>query len=403
MLSICIPTFNRADLLEKNFKHLLTFTQLDFELNVSNNGSVDHTQEVIEQYRGKFPKFNSVTFKNTIGRVENWDSVIRMATGDYVFALADDDNSLEQGLIEAIELLDSNKQIGAVYGGYKEYTLEETFITDTYKCETLELYDNTTRLELVSKYWSFEVPVFRRDVYERASPIHQNTGALSWLFLNGVFKEGLQVAVSPFVLFKHYIHKDRVTEQLSADAHLNFVCISEMECYLADSNASAQAKFSAMFTYLSQLYNFQAQVCLRNSDFLQARYFINKGFLYNPQHFGPLVQQWDRNYLLGATVQEIRARIALKSYLSRVIVCAPEEDERDFLTTHFSDLPVDAVEATSSLEGVSYDPQTDFVVGFSEASLDHLKSNHNVAEFRSVLNSLKFTQSDIEINLGDAA
>ena len=402
MLSICIPTLNRAELLRKNFEHLLTFKELDFEVNVSNNGSSDHTQDVIEEYRKKFPKFNSNTFKSTIGRVENWDTVIRMATQKYVFALADDDNSLEQGLLETLHLLESNDDIGAVYGGLKEFTLDEEFITDNKKCEQVEVYDHSMRLALLGKYWSFEVPVFRRTVYEQSSPVHANSGALSWLFLSEVFKAGHRVAVSPSFLFKHYVHKDRVTEQMAADPHLNFVLVSEVEMYLGDTTASPQEKFTALFNYKSQLYNFQAHVCLRNFDFIQARFFIQKGFLYNPEHFGALVLNWDRSYLLPAAFQEIRARVGVVEDRRRVIILTTNDSEKKFLSDNLNEMSLTFASSVSEVQNdAAYDPQTDVVISYHEQSLDELGSNHNVMEFRTILNSLKFTQNNIEVSLDE--
>lgn len=400
LLSICIPTLNRADLLRKNLDHLTTFKELDFEVNISNNGSVDHTQQVIEEYADKFSKFNVNTFDNTIGRVENWDAAIKMASQKYVFALADDDKSLEQGLLETVELMEANEDIGAVYGGLKEFSLDEEFITDNKKCERLEVYDSTQRLELLQKYWSFEVPVFRKALYEQSPPVHGNAGALSWLFLSSIFKFGFRVAVSPSFLFKHYVHKDRVTEQMAADAHLNFVLTSEVEIYLADTNATPQDKIRALFLYQSQLYNFQAQVCLRNSDFIQARFFINKGFLYNPEHFGPLVHAWDKMHLVGATFQEIKKRIANKKNARRVFFVGTSEAERRFIDRHLSDLQLDYVDTIDQvISNSDYDPQLDFLLGFEEEALEGVASIPNAAVFRSILNSLKFTNNKIEISL----
>ena len=398
MISICIPTLNRADLLRKNLEHLLTFSELDVEVNISNNGSNDHTQKVIEEYRSKFPKFNSHTYEETVSVVRNWDNVIRMATEKYVFALGDDDNSLEEGLLAAVSLMESNEEIGAVYGGYKEFSLEEKFLTDTKKSNEVEFYDNSKRLELLSKHWSFEVPVFRRDIYERFGRIHDNSWVLSWTFLNGIFKGGNKIAVTPFFFFKHYIHKNRVTEKKAADAHMNFSGVSEVEIFLADTNIRPQDKFNFLFNYLSQLYNFQAQVCLRNSDFLQARFFINKGFLYNPEHFKKLVQIWDQSHLIKATFQEIRARIASKVNVERVVILSSKEREQNFISEHLKEQPLPLATVTN-LDQLTYSPNTDFLLAFDEHTLSNHQPRSQTAAFTTIMDSLKFTQQKIHLNL----
>ena len=231
MISICIPTLNRADLLRKNLERLLNFKDLNIEVNISDNGSADQTSRVIEEYRHKFPRFNSTSFPKTVSAQYNWDSVIRMATQKYVFALADDDICLEKGLLDAVALMESNSEIGAVYGGYKEFNLEEQFLTDTVKSAAVEIYGNKDRIALVTKYWSFEIPVFRRFIYEQCGSVHENSSCIGWFFLNDFFNQGHKIAVTPFFLFRHYIHKDRTTEQKAADPSLNFALVSEIETF----------------------------------------------------------------------------------------------------------------------------------------------------------------------------
>ena len=400
MISICIPTLNRADLLRKNLERLLNFKDLNIEVNISDNGSADQTSRVIEEYRHKFPRFNSTFFNQTIPAVYNWDSVIRMATQKYVFALADDDTSLEEGLLKAVALMESNNEIGAVYGGYKEFNLEEQFLADTVKSTAIEVYGNGDRIPLIKKYWSLEVPVIRRCAYEKCASVNEVSWILSWSALSQLLNSGYKVAVTPYCLFQHYIHKNRFTEQKSADPHFNFALISEAETFLSATDAPRQQKLEALFLYKTRLYNFQAKVCLRNSNYLQARVFLNKGFMYSPNHFKTQIDQWNHNHLLLAAFQEIRSRILSKEGICRLIIIASHANERNFLDRHLH-TPADLQRVhTPNLNEVDqYDPQRDFIISYGPEPLEALSAKRNTVDLHNILNLLKFGKGQIKINL----
>lgn len=398
MLSICIPTLNRADLLEKNLKHLLTFKDLDIEVNISNNGSTDHTLAVIDKYKNKFEKFNFVSYEETIDVISNWDSAIRLATQKYVFALADDDNSIEEGLLAATNMLNENDELLLVYGGCIEYDLQENFLANTKKCDQTEMYDQRNRLELVQKHWSFEVPVFRNSFYQDYAQLHENSWILSWNFLSKALKIG-KVAATPYFFFKHYIHKNRITETNASDSHMNFVGISEMEMFLADTPGDPNLKYQALINYYVRLYSFHAAVCIRNNNLLQARFFIAKGMFYH-QDFISHASNWDKSHLVRASAQEIKQRIHIKDFIKRVILISVNEEQAEFLKLMFEELYIDDVMFINADDVIpNYNDSKDFLVFFDDTLMPDYTNKQNVVAFNKVMNSLKFTDNEIKLNL----
>jgi glycosyltransferase involved in cell wall biosynthesis len=399
MLSICIPTLNRAKLLKKNLDIILSFKKLDIEVNISNNGSDDNTLEIIKEYQHKFDKFNYVSFEDTVDAFINWDSAIRLATQKYVFALADDDNSLEDGLLAAVALLEKDQDIIAVYGGYKEYNLNEKFLVDNKKCDITEIYSQSNRLDLMNNHQSFEVPVFRNSFYQSSLLINENSSVLSWTFVDAVLSQG-NIAVIPHFFFKHYIHSDRYTETMSSDGHYNSICLSEIEIFLAKTIAEPQDKIRTLMNMLVRAYNFRASVCIRNNNLIQARHFISKGLLYHPEHFTTAAATWDTNHLVGATVEEIKKRIEVKSYISRVVLISEQPKELKFLTKMFEEVCADEIIALAKFEHLDdYNENTNFVVYFSEEQLVNHIRRHNITSFQQVMNILKFTSGSINLNL----
>jgi glycosyltransferase involved in cell wall biosynthesis len=399
MLSICIPTLNRAKLLKKNLDILLTFKKLDIEVNISNNGSNDSTLEVIEEYQHKFGKFNYVSFEDTVDAVTNWDSVVRLATQKYVFALADDDNSLEDGLMAAVEMLEQDQNIIAVYGGCKEYNLNEQFLKDTAKCNVTEIYSQSNRLDLINTHWSLEVPVFRNSFYQASALTHENSNMLGWAFVDAVLGQG-NIAVVPQFFFKHYIHSDRTTETMASDGHFQNVCFSDVEVFLAKTVAELQTKMQVLINYKVRFYNFTVAVCIRNKRYIQARYSILRGMLYHLEHFSMVADIWDKSHLINATVEEITNRIEVKSYINSVVLVSAIPEELKFLTKMFDQICVDEIIPAENLDQVAdYDKNTSFFIYFGEDQLGKHKRRHNVASFQQVINALKFTKGEITLNL----
>ena len=83
LLSICIPTYNRAEYLAKSLDSLIVqpeFSQI--EVVISDNASTDNTEEVCKHYREKYP--NIVYYRNQENILDrNFPTVLMRGTGAY--------------------------------------------------------------------------------------------------------------------------------------------------------------------------------------------------------------------------------------------------------------------------------------------------------------------------------
>ncbi len=97
-LSICIPTYNRADILRRNLNILLPQCEgRPVEICISNNASTDHTAAVAAEY----PNIRFQTQTSNIGIDRNILAALRMAEGCYVLPIGDDE-SFAPGAIDCI-------------------------------------------------------------------------------------------------------------------------------------------------------------------------------------------------------------------------------------------------------------------------------------------------------------
>lgn len=93
-ISICIPTFNRKDMLSKLINSIARQPHKGFEIEVciSDNASSDGTEDAIAIWREKY-KLNIAYKRNKInlGPDRNFISSVDMATGDYCWLFGSDD------------------------------------------------------------------------------------------------------------------------------------------------------------------------------------------------------------------------------------------------------------------------------------------------------------------------
>lgn len=89
-ISVCIPTFNRADLLDQTLQSVAAQKEIPFEVIVTDNNSTDKTDEVGHYYAKKYG-FTYIKNKENLGMIGNWNKAISLAKGDYICLLHSDD------------------------------------------------------------------------------------------------------------------------------------------------------------------------------------------------------------------------------------------------------------------------------------------------------------------------
>ena len=123
LLSICIPTYNRCYYLDRLLKTIFDqYTpNLDIEVFVSDNCSIDETQQIVIKYINlKFPiryKRNDVN----IGPDLNIAQCYTNALGKYVLVFGDDDIFLK-GALKKITNCISNGEYGIIYMNFYGFT-----------------------------------------------------------------------------------------------------------------------------------------------------------------------------------------------------------------------------------------------------------------------------------------
>ena len=111
-VSICIPTYNRADILPYAVNSVLNQTYTDFELLICDDASPDRTAAVIAQWNDQ--RIRYIRHPQNIKRSRNMRSGYEAAKGQYFIKFDDDDALTPTFLAKTVAVLDANLSVDFV-------------------------------------------------------------------------------------------------------------------------------------------------------------------------------------------------------------------------------------------------------------------------------------------------
>jgi glycosyltransferase involved in cell wall biosynthesis len=114
LLSICIPNYNRGKYLNNCLNSILlakSFSSLKFEICISDNGSKDDILSVINLYKKKGLKINFKRNSKNLGFGLNFYKVVKMAKGEFIWLIGNDDLLYLYALKELEKVFNKNKDV----------------------------------------------------------------------------------------------------------------------------------------------------------------------------------------------------------------------------------------------------------------------------------------------------
>lgn len=172
-VSVLIPTFNRATLVNECVEAVIDACRPEDEIIVLNDGSTDDTVEVLTRFKNRI----QIISTQNQGKSAALNLGLRLCKGDYIWIVDDDDLVLPDSLTRLLSLLESRPDAGFVYGrherfccnpdgsrkmmgtGYWRYsTSPETFLSRTLD----DMFAHQPGM------------IVRRDVYARTGPFRES-------------------------------------------------------------------------------------------------------------------------------------------------------------------------------------------------------------------------------------
>lgn len=106
VLTIAIPTYNRANVLERALNSILFQLDERVEILVSDNASTDDTKRVMDLFCAKYPRIRYVCNQRNLGPDKNFLQCYSLAKGEFILLLGDDDIIVENSLNELLDFIE---------------------------------------------------------------------------------------------------------------------------------------------------------------------------------------------------------------------------------------------------------------------------------------------------------
>lgn len=117
LVSVIMPTYNRADYLKIAIDSVLAQTYINFELLILDNHSSDHTRQIISSYSDE--RITSVRHLANIGGLANWIYGMHWAKGEFFSVLGDDDFYRCNFLESRVKAFGCFANVDAIFSNYE--------------------------------------------------------------------------------------------------------------------------------------------------------------------------------------------------------------------------------------------------------------------------------------------
>lgn len=192
ILTIVIPTFNRADYLENLLLNIVKqkeISRINFDLIVLNNNSEDGTKKLLDKYKNNFPFWTFLNRSENIGADANRLDALHLVKTKYCWIIGDDDLPMMGIISKVLEILGSSRDIGLIYlepywtanvKKIKSQKIKKTF----FKLNNIQLASRTNIMTTFISSWIFNLKKYKEiDINLTNAKTFINTDfiQLSWI------------------------------------------------------------------------------------------------------------------------------------------------------------------------------------------------------------------------------
>lgn len=146
LVTIALPTYNRARYLDRFFSHhveAFSSRGIDFEILVSDNCSTDETPDIVARWAGGEPRIRPVRQAENIGAYGNFLYCYRQARGEFVIWVGDDDLLVPDTVVRYLERMSACPDIAMVQAPWLliDETRDNAAIGTFYKLDREVLFE----------------------------------------------------------------------------------------------------------------------------------------------------------------------------------------------------------------------------------------------------------------------
>ncbi|WP_051292979.1 glycosyltransferase family 2 protein [Citrifermentans bremense] len=114
-VTVCIPSYNCAAFLAEAIESVLAQSFTDYELLILDDCSSDQSSRIAAQYAAQDARIITWVHQENLGMVQNWNTCLNAARGDYIkFLLCDDLHCSPEALHKMVQVLDRHPAVSLV-------------------------------------------------------------------------------------------------------------------------------------------------------------------------------------------------------------------------------------------------------------------------------------------------
>ena len=285
LVSVIIPTYNRATLLKDALASVLNQTFTDYEVIVVDDGSTDNTEDIVQS----FPDISYFKQQN-LGPAVARNIGLKKARGSYIAYLDSDDVWDNAYLENSLTFLEQNLDVGFIFSNLRIVNLSGEIICNdkhqrvddrynkllaSYRTKKKEgfyiLEHSEARSIFFKNYVSFiQASIFRKDIIT-----HEWWGRIStaedYLFtLESLMKEQFRVAFTDDILVTLRVHDSNIYQQnVDSKRHINDTIL--MLQYVMEKYKISHDEEKTIRKRLAKLYRSLGYLYCQNGQTAEAR------------------------------------------------------------------------------------------------------------------------------------
>lgn len=121
-VSICIPTYNNVDEVERLLRSIYMQTYTDFDVHISDDSTNDEIEQLVI---ASYPQVDYRHNEKPFGHIFNWNEAIHMGNGEYIKVMFSDDwFTDEESLGFFVSMLDEHPKAKMAFCGSRQVQLE---------------------------------------------------------------------------------------------------------------------------------------------------------------------------------------------------------------------------------------------------------------------------------------
>lgn len=267
-VSVVIPSYNRADMLDISVVSVLGQIFKDFELLVIDDGSTDHTKEKVSSFNDERIKY---IYKQNGGVSSARNVGIDNAKGEFIAFLDDDDFWPADYLQKMIKVMDVDKEIGLAY--CKTVFVKDGNIIKTDDTKRCFSGDITEKLFQMSSIWPSAAFIRKEIIKDKRFDLNLTASEDSDFFLR------LSVGIKCLFVEDLTVQRNDTTKSLSKSLDCGRILVLERFYYKLGGDKIISAK--AALRKLGRAYYSAAKKQIEAKCYTSAKCLLGKAIKYS--------------------------------------------------------------------------------------------------------------------------